>query len=70
MAHYRLYTLTKNGRIFGAADIIDADTDEDAVAMAKRLQNSLDVELWLEGRMVTRLSSGPNVATTRRDPAG
>jgi hypothetical protein len=45
---YRLYTLNKRSQIVGSACLIQAETDEDAIAKAKRLQTSLDIELWQE----------------------
>jgi hypothetical protein len=57
MASYRLYTLNKQGQIFGPADLIEADTDESAIEKAKRLRNNLDQELWQDNRMVTALKS-------------
>ena len=58
MPEYRLYTLNKLGRIFGRADIIEADTDADAIMKAKRLQTTLDLELWQGDRVVTKLEAG------------
>jgi hypothetical protein len=58
MKQYRLYALNKHGRIVGPANIIQADTDEDAIAEAKRLQTSLDVELREDARFVTTLRAG------------
>ena len=58
MAFYRLYTLNKQGQIFGPADLIEADTDESAIEKAKRLRGSLDQELWQDDRIVTTLKSG------------
>ena len=58
MALYRLYTLNKQGQIFGPADLIEADTDESAIRKAKRLRSSLDQELWQDDRIVIRLKTG------------
>jgi hypothetical protein len=58
MPQYRLYTLNKLGRIFGPADLIEADNDEDAIVKAQRLQSTLDLELWQDDRVVTTLPAG------------
>ena len=58
MALYRLYTLNKQGQIFGPADLIEADTDESAIEKAKRLRSSLDQELWQDDRIVSTLKVG------------
>jgi hypothetical protein len=50
-----LYTLNKQGQIFGPADLIEADTDESAIEKAKRLRSSLDQELWQDDRIVITL---------------
>jgi hypothetical protein len=52
---YRLYTLNKRSQILGSAYIIQAQTDEDAIAKARRLQSSLDIELWQDARIVIKL---------------
>lgn len=57
MASYRLYTLNKQGQIFGPADLIEADTDESAIEKARRLRNNLDQELWQDNRMVIALKT-------------
>jgi hypothetical protein len=62
MPQYRVYTLNKLGRIFGPADLIEADNDEDAIVKAKRLQTTLDLELWQDNRAVTKLPAGKHFA--------
>ena len=57
MSQYRLYTLNKRGRLFGPAHIIEAATDDEAAAQAKRFQNSLDQELWHCDRLVLTLKA-------------
>ena len=55
---YRIYTLTKEGRIFGAANVIEAASDEDAIGKAKRMQGALALEVWQGDRVVTKIEIG------------
>jgi hypothetical protein len=41
VSQYRLYTLNKRGRLFGPAHVIEAATDDEAAAQAKRFQTRL-----------------------------
>jgi hypothetical protein len=60
MKQYRLYTLNERSQIVGPPRTIQADTDEDAIAIAKqlRLQHGLDMELREDARIVTPLKAG------------
>jgi hypothetical protein len=52
---YRLYTRQTDGHISTPASIIEADTDDAAIAEAKRYVDGHDLELWHEKRLVARL---------------
>jgi len=55
MAEYRIFTLTKERRIAGPAEVIDCASDKHAVEEAKILMNDHDMEIWQGSRMVMRL---------------
>jgi len=51
---YKLYCLGDDGKII-AADWIDADNDEDAIAIARAMEKDLDCEIWKGNRLVARV---------------
>jgi hypothetical protein len=56
MADYRIYCLDGEGRI-GFAEWVGADTDENAIAEARKLwPDAHRCEIWLESRLVAKLS--------------
>jgi hypothetical protein len=57
MPDYRIFEISKLGRIVGPAQIITCENDEEAVHTAEPLVNGHDVELWQGGRVVTRIRS-------------
>jgi hypothetical protein len=57
MAEYRLYCLDGAGRI-SLAEWIDADTDEEAIAKARKIEHgAIKCEVWQRNRLVARLSA-------------
>ncbi len=46
MADYRLYGLDGAGQIAGAAEVIKATSDDDAVAAARALRRPMACEVW------------------------
>ncbi len=54
MSEYRVFQF-KSGHIGGAASVIDALTDQEAVAKAKRMVGSNDLELWEAARLVAKI---------------
>jgi hypothetical protein len=57
MPSYRLYCLNGAGRI-SLADWIEAETDDDAIAKARRLEHgALKCEVWLGNRLIAKLDS-------------
>ncbi len=55
MPEYRVYFLDNAGHISGPAEIIQAETDDQAVQSAKPLVDGHDVEVWLFDRRVAVL---------------
>ena len=55
MPMYRAYFIDKDDRVESFKPV-EADSDEEALAVAKQLVNGHDVEVWLLDRMVARLS--------------
>jgi len=57
MAEYRLYCLDGAGRI-SLADWIEADSDEEAIAAAHRLEHgAAKCEVWQRDRLVATLDA-------------
>ena len=57
MADYRLYCLDGGGRI-NLADWIEADSDEEAIAHARRLEHgAAKCEVWQRNRLVATLDA-------------
>jgi hypothetical protein len=54
MAEYRAFTVGPDGHFMGFEPLICAD-DSEAIMLAKRLVDGLDVELWSGDRLVIRL---------------
>jgi hypothetical protein len=69
MTDYRIYCLDATGHI-GLADWIEAATDEDAVAQARRTKrNALKCEVWQRSRLVAVLN-GQNTGSKVLNPTG
>lgn len=66
MPAYRLYHIDGAGR-FSAADWIDADSDAEAMEVARADNRSIAAELWQGNRFIGRLDGGPD--GRRRPPA-
>ena len=56
MAEYRAFPVGTDGRFIGFEPLV-CDSDDEAIAKAKRLVESHDVELWCGERLVTRLKA-------------
>ena len=54
MSYYRAYIVGEDGHFIGALNLDCAD-DGAAIESAKQLFDGHDIELWQEGRMVTKL---------------
>ncbi len=53
---YKLYCLGGDGKITGA-DWIDAECDEQAIAIARVTMKTADCEIWKGNRLVARVSA-------------
>jgi hypothetical protein len=54
MPAYHIYTIDKNGRIAGPANIIDAADDQEARQEAKRMLDGHTIEVWDGSRRVAK----------------
>ena len=63
MPHYRIYSVTREGRIKSAPVTIDCDDDQIAIERAKSIKDGLDLEVWQERRRVAVLKSNPQGAS-------
>jgi hypothetical protein len=57
MSEYRIYRLDKNGRIADADEVIDCDTDQQAIERAKQMVNGHGIEVWQRARRVVEFKS-------------
>jgi hypothetical protein len=57
MADYRAYLIDQNDRILSAKEI-QADSDEEALDVAKQFVEGFDIEIWCLDRKVGRLKGG------------
>ena len=61
MQNYRLYCLDGAKRIARAADVIRAESDEEAVAAARELGKPMACEIWHGQRLVATVPAAPKV---------
>ena len=64
MVGYRAYIMGKDDHILGA-HVIKADTDDEAVRLAKIYVDGCDVEVWQAARRVARLPRVDRAAPPR-----
>lgn len=57
MANYRLYRLDGAGRITDAAELIEAESDDQAIARARAVSGDAAGELWQGRRFVGKLGT-------------
>ena len=60
VATYYLYRLHPNGRIT-ARDVLEAEDDAEAVALAERAEHGDAMELWQGARMVRAFEGGRGI---------
>ena len=63
MANYRLYSLDGEGHVV-TADWFEAQSDEDAILLAREKLGKAPFEIWQAGRLVARIGQ------TSRDGVG
>jgi hypothetical protein len=56
MPEYRLYTVEHGNQFSGPPVVLQCDSDQDAIAEARKLLDGLDIEVWRDTRMVIRLT--------------
>jgi hypothetical protein len=56
MSDYRAYFIGSDGHIFNSVVVDEAD-DAAAIAVAKRLIDGHDIELWLRDRKIAKFSA-------------
>jgi hypothetical protein len=59
VTYYRAYIVGEDGHFIESVNL-DCTDDAAAVESAKRLVISRDVEVWQQGRMVTKLATNDN----------
>ena len=59
MAKYVIYCVNERGG-FSRSEWIDADSDADALAQARKLNLDQDCEVWMRDRMVGRVPAAKN----------
>jgi hypothetical protein len=52
MGDYRLYCLDTNGKISDSGEVIQASSDDEALAIARSKKLAVHCELWLGNRLV------------------
>ena len=57
MPDYRIYRLSAENRIVGVSEVVECETDQEAITEAKKKLDGLDVEIWQGPRVVLRLKS-------------
>lgn len=62
MGAYRLQYLDRSGK-FIRQDVVNATTDEEAIALAKNWRLRRRSELWADGRLVAKFSRNTRVGT-------
>jgi hypothetical protein len=63
MPEYKLYRLDGAKRIARAADVLSADSDEQAVAAARRLAKTGACEIWQGRRLVATIPAGAKASS-------
>jgi 7-cyano-7-deazaguanine synthase in queuosine biosynthesis len=58
MPDYRVYPVDKDNHIVAVEQVINCDTDQEAIEKARPLVNGHDVELWDGARQVGRIKTG------------
>ncbi len=66
MRDYKLYCLDGAKRIYRAADVICAITDEDAIAQARSMDMATACEIWDGRRLVATIGPSKRRSNSRR----
>ena len=52
---YRIYTVGRDGHLFGVPKEMECSNDDEAVQTAKQAVDGFDIEVWERARLVMRL---------------
>ena len=55
MRNYLIYQLSRDNKINGVPEKVQYETDQEAIAHAKKKLGGLDVEIWEGSRFVIRI---------------
>ena len=55
MMPYKLYCLDGEKKIAGPPQVVEAESDQDAIGVAEAMMTGSDCELWHGGRLVAHL---------------
>ena len=65
--HYRAYLVDPAGHFHGVRVLVDCETDDQAIVMAKQYVNGCDVQLWDRGRPVAKISNEQGIPSVQRE---
>jgi hypothetical protein len=57
MPDYRIYRLSADNRIVGPSEMVECESDQEAITQAKIKLDGLDIEVWQGPRKVIWLKS-------------
>jgi len=57
LPNYRIYPISRAGRIVGPSTVIECADDHEAIHQAEQAVDGHDIEIWQEARFVLRLTS-------------
>jgi hypothetical protein len=64
MFRYRLYSLNAGGKISHAAQLIVADSDEEAIEQARSKRQGFKCELWEQKRFVATITAESSITSS------
>ena len=57
MPTYRIFRLSADNRIVGGSEVVECESDHDAITHARAKQDELEIEIWQRPRKVIWLKS-------------
>ena len=60
MPSYRIYKLSADNHIVGVSEVVECESDQEAITQATKKLDGLDIEIWQGQRSVIRLKSMEN----------
>lgn len=55
MPAYRIYVIDGQNHVLAPPNVVECNTDDEALAQASQLVDGHDVELWQDNRLIARL---------------